>query len=274
MSDNLVIYHGHCMDGFTAAWVCWRRFGDKAEYFAADYPPGDQETELPDVRGRNVIMVDFCVSREHLLRLSGEAKSLVVLDHHKSHEEACRGLSFCTFDMDQSGAGLAWRYFRGVTNLPWLVAYVEDRDLWRFALPESKAVNAYVSTREQTFGGWDGLQRTSKKVAASRGQAILAYIDRYVAEMSEQARRITFAGHDDIPVVNAPYINTSELVGNLAKSVLFAVGWFQRGDGLYQYSLRSRDGDPPFDVSELAKQFGGGGHAQAAGFTVKELVHG
>lgn len=271
---KLVIHHGHCMDGFTAAWVCWRQLGDKAEYFAADYPPGGQETELPDVAGREVIMVDFCVGRDQLLRLEREAESLVVLDHHKSHEEACRGLSFCTFDMEQSGAGLAWRYFRGVTNPPWLVSYVEDRDLWRFALPDSKAVNAYIATHRQNFSAWDALHRGGKNAAVSRGRAILAYIDRYVAEMSEQARRITFAGHDDIPVVNAPYINTSELVGSLAQDALFAVGWFQRGDGMYQYSLRSRDGDPPFDVSELAKQFGGGGHAQAAGFAVKELVHG
>ncbi len=41
----------------------------------------------------------------------------------------------------------------------------------------------------------------------------------------------------------------SKLVGHLAESAPFAVGWFQRADGLYQYSLRSC-GD--FDVSSLA----------------------
>ena len=41
-------------------------------------------------------------------------------------------------------------------------------------------------------------------------------------------------------------------------------------DGRFQYSLRSR-GD--FDVSELAKKHGGGGHKGAAGFVVDELVH-
>jgi nanoRNase/pAp phosphatase (c-di-AMP/oligoRNAs hydrolase) len=48
------------------------------------------------------------------------------------------------------------------------------------------------------------------------------------------------------------------------------VGWFQNAEGKYVYSLRSRHG---FDVSELAKKFGGGGHAGAAGFTVSKMVH-
>jgi len=43
----------------------------------------------------------------------------------------------------------------------------------------------------------------------------------------------------------------------------FAVGWFQRCDGMFQYSLRSRG---EVDVSEVAKRFGGGGHVKAAGF--------
>jgi nanoRNase/pAp phosphatase (c-di-AMP/oligoRNAs hydrolase) len=63
----------------------------------------------------------------------------------------------------------------------------------------------------------------------------------------------------------------SELVGRLADGHPFAASWFQRTDGKFVYSLRVRDGD--FDVSEFAKQFGGGGHAKAAGFTVDRLVH-
>ena len=190
--------------------------------------------------------------------------------------------------MEQSGAGLTWRYFKGMSHAPWLVAYVEDRDLWRFDLEDSKAVNAYVSTFEHTFEKWRDMQHGGKKVATSRGRAVIAYIDQYVRAMSKEARRIRFASHpdhvarassmgaadyatyQDIPVVNAPYINTSELVGHLAQDALFAVGWFQRADGLYQYGLRSK-GD--FDVSALAKNYGGGGHAQASGFVVKKLVH-
>ncbi|HMI91728.1 MAG TPA: DHHA1 domain-containing protein [Polyangiales bacterium] len=286
----LIIYHGQCIDGFTAAWVFWCLHGDRAEYFAAQYGVAGGPVELPDVTGHDVVMVDFCTSREQLLELKAKARSLRVLDHHKTAEAACAGLDFCTFDMERSGARLAWDFCVAIADTwgwatpvpdraagipdaeapPWLVSYVEDRDLWRFKLPLSKAINAFVSAHPMTFEAWHVVADASRGQAARSGEVVLAYIDRYVDEMCKQARPLCFAGHDSIPVVNAPYINISELVGKLAESSLFAVGWFQRGDGLYQYSLRSR-GD--FDVSALAKRFGGGGHKNAAGFTSSVLVH-
>ena len=272
MSGPLVIYHGGCVDGFTAAWVFnkqLRQLGEKPEFFAAYYPPDGKPTELPDCTGRTVYMVDFCTSREQLLRIKEQAAEFMVLDHHKSARDACAGLDFCVFDMEQSGAGLAWRFFRGASDPPWLVAYVEDRDLWRFALPDSKAVNAYVATREFSFESWEDLQRGGANTALARGGAVLQYINQYVSKMAAQAIRQSFAGYDDIPVVNAPFPAISEVVGKLAEDATFAVGWSLNADGKLHYSLRSRGG---FDVSEVAKKFGGGGHAAAAGFTVSERV--
>lgn len=277
---RLIIYHGNCDDGFTAAWACWRRFGDDADYFAAQYAGYDADVVLPNVLGRDVVIVDFCPERAQLLRLKAVAKSLIVLDHHKTAKDACAGLDFCVFDMERSGAGLAWDHFvndrRNSIIYPdeWLVDYVEDRDLWRWNLPDSKEINAYISMTLKTFAAWEEIHRAGPQVALDAGRIVLAYIDHYVGEQMHQARDIAFAGVI-VPVVNTPYINTSELVGRLAERcepfpVPFAVGWFQRGDGLYQYSLRSR-GD--FDVGELAVRLGGGGHKNAAGFTSILMPH-
>jgi hypothetical protein len=270
-----VIYHGNCIDGFTAAWCCWRKFGDAAEYIPAHY--GDA---APDVTGEDVLIVDFSYPRETLIDMHAKAKSLRVLDHHKTAQADLEGLDFCLFDMSRSGAGLAWDEIC-TGERSGLVAYVEDRDLWRWALPNSKELNAFIGSFEFSFENWHALHvtfvngREQVVAAVEVGAAILRKETRYVRDMAKQARMVSLAGHV-VPVVNAPYINTSELVGHLAEHpqgathVPFAVGWFQRGDGKYQYSLRSR-GD--FDVSELAKQFGGGGHRNAAGFTVDRLVH-
>lgn len=270
----LVIYHANCMDGFGAAWVCWRQFGDHADYFAARYPSNGTDpftmTELPDVTGREVYMVDFCVSRFQLNKLKHDAKSIQVIDHHKTHREACDGLDYCLFDMDQSGAGLTWLYFRGAgPSVPWLVKYVEDRDLWRFALPDSEAVNAYIGALEKDFRIWNDVQRAGREAAVRAGQTILLYMESYKRSVGKHHRRQEFAGYPDIPVVNTPHM-ISELVGELSKTAEFAVGWFQDERGQYIYSLRSRNG---FDVSKVAATFGGGGHAAAAGFTVSKLVH-
>jgi nanoRNase/pAp phosphatase (c-di-AMP/oligoRNAs hydrolase) len=100
-----------------------------------------------------------------------------------------------------------------------------------------------------------------------RGRAVEKFINRYVREMAAQQLRARFEGYD-VPIVNAPYLNISELVGELSKGHPFAMGWFQRADGKYQYSLRSRMPEG-IDVSELAKKYGGGGHKHAAGFTLE-----
>ena len=70
-----------------------------------------------------------------------------------------------------------------------------------------------------------------------------------------------------IPCVNASE-NVSEL-GNLMceryPDAPFSMSYCDRGDGMRSYSLRSI-GD--FDVSVVAKAFGGGGHKNAAGFAL------
>jgi oligoribonuclease NrnB/cAMP/cGMP phosphodiesterase (DHH superfamily) len=268
--SDLVLYHANCLDGFTAAWCAWLSFGDSAEYVPVQYGPGQ---ELPNVTGRDVLIVDFSYPRDVLLEMHAKAKSLRVFDHHHTAQQALDGLDFCTFDMNRSGAGITYDELFEDERPP-LVDYVEDRDLWRFKLAASKEINAYIGSFDQTFRRWSDIScilRVESERAVIGGSAILRATDRYVQEMTKQSF-VGRLGDHDVPCVNAPYINTSELVGHLADRVpaLFAFGWFQRGDGLYQYSLRSRG---PFDVSAVAKQFGGGGHKQAAGFTVSERVH-
>lgn len=273
MSDKLVIYHGDCLDGFCAAWQAWRCLGDTAEYVPAHYGQ-----PLPDVDGKIVYVLDFSYPRDVMLDLLKRAVKCVVLDHHKTAEEALSGLvdenhstHLIRFDMERSGAGMARDYFAGFGHECWLVDYTQDRDLWRFALPGSKLVNAYIGTLPQTFEAYERASALTASDAERLGVGSDAYKSMYVEKLCQHARRVGFAGYVDVPVVNAPYVGISEVVGALADSSQFAIGWFLRGDGKIAVSLRSR-GD--FDVSALAKRYGGGGHKNAAGFTVQADVWG
>lgn len=283
MSDEkrpLVIYHGGCRDGFCAAWVC-SRFLEEAEFFAGYYgqPP-------PDCTGRHVYIVDFSYPLADMQAIAASAKTLKVLDHHKTAEEALRGFSgpnvTVFFDMDRSGATLAWDYFRPTEKRPMIVEYIEDRDLWRWKLPESRAVNAYLSTLPFDFAAWMAAETTAAQdcmegyeahySAARAGRHVEAKTEQYVREMAKNARRVMFEGHE-VPLVNAPQVDISELLDYLINHgecvSPIAIGWWQRADGVFQYSLRSR-GD--FDVSALAKKYGGGGHKNAAGFQSSTLL--
>jgi len=266
----LVIYHGGCRDGFCAAWAVYRHFhtvGDICGFHAGYYgqPP-------PDCTDLDVIIVDFSYSREDMERIAATARTLIVLDHHKTAREALGSLVVprgdVVFDMNRSGAGLAWDYFIPAPR-PWVVDYIEDRDLWRHALPDSKAINAYLSVLPFEFDEWTKAAESVKpEEAAALGAIVVKKTDQYVREVLKNARRVTFEGHA-VPIVNARQVDISELLDQLAQGEPFAMGWWQRADGEYQYSFRSRG---EFDVSELAKKYGGGGHKNAAGFESKELL--
>ena len=257
----LILFHGKCTDGFTAAWAAWRGFNREADIQACNY--GDP---LPEVAGRDVYILDFSFPRPVLEEMYTKSKSLLVLDHHKTAEEALRGLPYCKFDMTRSGARMAWDHFFPNQKVPPLVAYVEDRDLWRWALQGSKAVSAFTHSVKRDLVTWDGLAKLSAEEMAWRGEAILSYQEVQTEYLVKNARKIEMGGYKVLSV-NSPVLQ-SEIGDRLAQGHPFAAIWFEREDGAKVWSLRSR---PPtgVDVSEVAKKFGGGGHAQAAGFIQK-----
>lgn len=274
MTRPLVIYHGpSCMDGFTAAWVASQFLADPElrpmQY--SDEPPSDD-----DVRDRNVYVVDFSFKRDICERLFRSAKTLRILDHHKTAQAELEGLPYAWFDMERSGAGMAWDYFSsgfgsgGDAPRPWLVNYVEDRDLWRFRLPSSREVNAAVACTPMTIEDYWALQELGIQGAAGFGAGALAFETMCAKKAAETARVVRFAGHD-VPFVNVQYTLASVTAGLLAEGAPFAVAWFQRATGVFQYSLRSR-GEAGVDVSEVAKKYGGGGHRNAAGFESNILL--
>ena len=77
----LVLYHAHCADGFTAAWVFWRHFQDGAEYRAVSY---GEPAPVGDAKGRHVYVLDFCFPVEETEALAASASKFLVLDHHKT----------------------------------------------------------------------------------------------------------------------------------------------------------------------------------------------
>jgi uncharacterized protein len=258
----LVIYHENCFDGFTAAWVARRLFGDNADYLPVSY--GDA---MPDVAGRTVYIIDFSWPREVLIEAEKRSNRMVVLDHHKTAQAALEGLPFCTFDMNRSGCQLAWDHFFPNTPRDKIVDYAGDRDLWLFKLPYSREVNAYMHTCEYDFEVWSDAAAVINhdfECVVDAGCTLLRYQKRLVNQMCAQAKMLDIAGRR-VPAVNASVLfsEIGEQLCLLYPDAPFAAYWFHRGDGMTQWGLRSKGG---FDVSEVAKLYGGGGHAAAAGW--------
>lgn len=263
----LCIYHGNCADGFGAAWV-FHRHGDR-EF---DFHPGVYQDAPPEVEGRDVYLVDFSYKRPVVEAIIEKASRVVLIDHHKTALDDLDVLiqtgrieSLCS--LEHSGAMLAWRWFNGNvdTHLPQLIRHIEDRDLWRFALPHTREIQANVFSYPYDFKVWDELMERPIMELIEEGKAIerkhFKDIDELVGVVT---RRMTIGGHS-VPVANLPYTLTSDAGHKLAKGEPFAGCYWDTPTGRV-FSLRSTD--EGLDVSEIAKQYGGGGHRNASGFRV------
>ncbi len=251
---NIVLYHADCTDGFGAAWALWKRFPK------ADYIPVKHGQNPPSgLGGQHVVMADFSYGREVIEQIYREAASFQILDHHVTAQAALAGLSYAYFDMKKSGAVLAWEWAHQ-EPVPWLLQYVQDKDLWEWRLPKSREISAALSSYPFDFSVWDGL---SQEVLEIEGRAILRLEGNLIDKIVEEAVLVSFEG-ETVPAVYGT-IMTSQIGERLCQGFPFCIIWHQQ-DGRRYFSLRSRVGTA--DVSTIASKFGGGGHINAAGFSL------
>lgn len=283
--NTTVLYHADCVDGFTAAWLLWKHFYQEgARYVPVKYgedPPWD------DVTGKRVMIVDFSYKRPVMEKIKELAETLTVLDHHKTAEEELKGLYYCTFDMNKSGAMLVWDLLFPGREAPPFVKYVQDHDLRRFELYESKKVRLFIQAQMHTFRSWDALSRTidmDVQVAVDGGSLLSDHQEKLVQATVAGAWETEFAGCKVLCANVSSQELVSEVGHRLAEGRAFGMTFAKIGPDRVQYSLRSReqrsvDGASPTgraecgaDVSEIARRYGGGGHRHAAGFVLNTQV--
>ena len=265
----LIIYHGRkCPDGFAAALAAWLYYAGRAEFLPLDHGDIKSIDELPALAGRAVYILDFSFAPELMRGIEERAAKLVMLDHHKSAAEKLTGFAcrcgVVHFDMQKSGARLAWEFFQPATPVPGLVRFVEDRDIWTWQYPESAGFLSALDMEPLDFARWAEIAAFSPAQLLdfmARGQAMDEKFKKLANDIAEGALPVTFNGHQGL-MVNVPGVFHS-LIGHLLaqKSGTFALMWSAGKSGI-KIGLRS---EPGFDCIPLAESMGGGGHAQACG---------
>lgn len=200
---------------------------------------------------------------------------------------------------NKSGAMLAWEYLHPGTEVPMLIQHIDDRDRWQFKLEGSRELHAALNSyKPWSFEQWHKYMLEPYEVDfdIKEGAAILRAHNQNVQATLKQARlcqivkpgkqrgcrveppwshRVSGPNHlgyfDEAYVsglaANAPAFLASDLGHELAnKSGTFGLVWSMAADGQVHCSLRSNG---EYDVSAIAKAFGGGGHRNAAGFSVE-----
>ena len=283
----LVVVHAAGPDGWACEFLFRRHFGANADYMQARY--GDP---VPDVTPRPwVYIADFSWPADEMESMAAACGGrLTLIDHHKTAASAVARLAVSAnigvykttpkvvFDLEHSGAVLTWQYLKdaGATDPvfathepPLIVQYVQDRDLWKWELPESKEINAALASYPKTVEDWTALHGLVTSVAGGgywrlvrEGEAILRRQDQEVQAAVARAVEMDIAGHR-VLVVNTTCYH-SEIGERLSAGRPFAATYFDDlKRNLRIWSFRSREGG--IDVSEIARRFGGGGHRQAAG---------
>jgi oligoribonuclease NrnB/cAMP/cGMP phosphodiesterase (DHH superfamily) len=253
-APDVVLYHAECSDGFGAAWALWKKFP------SARFMPVKHGQPPPDgLAGRHIVMVDFSYPRPVLETLAEQAGGLLVLDHHITAQQALDGLPFAYFDQKKSGAVLAWEWAHP-EPVPWLLQYIQDKDLWEWALPASREINAALASYPYDFHVWDNLRQETLQ---AEGKAILRYENELVGKIAAEAVLTTFE-RETVPIVYSAVL-TSQVGERLSGGHPFCVIWHDR-EGRRYFSLRSREQGA--DVAAIAAKYGGGGHTHAAGFSV------
>ena len=272
-SKKLCIYHGNCLDGFAAAWAVRHSLADSVEFYK-----GIHQQPPPVVDGRDVVLVDFSYKRSVLEKMLETASSIIILDHHVSAEQELSDLLNSgqidgLFDMNKSGAMLAWEWFNPDQKAPVLIRHIQDRDLWSFKLDGTREICSALSSYPSDFQVWDKLMtRNEQQLTDLRreGEAIERKLQKDIEQLiTSGVRRMTIAGYD-VPVLNAPAAYVSDAGHIMSVGEPFAACYWDHANGR-SFSLRSNgQGDAnSIDVAEVAKIYGGGGHKNAAGFTVE-----
>jgi len=273
MNRNLIFPAG-CPDGFGAAWAARRAWGDDARYIPRshddDFDPETFEDEL-------VVFADISLANPLLRRLGEVAGELLILDHHltaRDHFAADPSIENALtakghrvhFDLEQSGAMLAWNHFHPGEPAPDLLRYVQDQDLWTWELPGSEEINAAIGSYPRRFVDWDELAARPIESLAEEGRPIVRANRIEVARAMAHAHPVAI-GNLRIEAVNARHPR-AEIGHELATRAKYGQPWgivYRLVGNRVDCSIYSLG---ECDASALATQFGGGGHRNASGFSV------
>ncbi len=293
---DIVIFHGpSCPDGICS-YYCAKKY--LVEKFQGICCKAGEEPE-GKFKGKRILFVDLCPSLKFIQTTSKIAKKITILDHHKTaydlYQENSDILNSIDnleleIDMERAGCQITWDYFFPGRPRPWFIDYVADRDLWAWKLPNSREINTALYENEyfniKHFTKLDELldeseivMENKKKELVTEGKLILKIQKRdldagisnaYEAVFKVDSRlfNVWLSGNIN-PMLRSELGNilVSKTFKNGSKADFAAIWMYEPKLNEWWISLRGNDESP--DLSVICKKLGGGGHRNAAGFSIK-----
>jgi len=279
-SKNIIYFHYPCNDGLAAAWIAkLKLLKEDPDLDLRPYSHGDKlDLTLED---KTIYFLDMAPAIENY-KILNEKNSVIVLDHHKSNQRDYESLDDknVSFDMNLSGAGLAWQWFFPNEAIPLFLQMIQGRDLFKFDIEHinefCEALNLEMLSNkniEKQFKIFDDLYYNKNKLNE--------YIDLGKPLLKQKQLKVQMLGNINIKniyiyeghklcMVNVDSDYASDLGSNLSSrpECDFAILWnYDHINEKYNVSMRSSN---KVDVSVICKKFGGGGHPNASGCKLEE----
>lgn len=280
-----VISHGYCRDGFSASTVAYKHFKQKygkSLESTVKFIPAAFNRSPPDCTDKIVYILDFSYSYETICDIIKVSKSCLIIDHHKTSQEALKDIPDTNkiFDMGHSGATLAHMYFYPYEPMPLFLQYIEDHDIWLHKLPDYKAFNAFMDTLDfehETYLKYMS-DDAATKAAIERFKTVSdandALVDKIASGASCKFVKLFSRAINQTVYANVAMVNTNVFKSEVGNRIMtkkpfcdFAAPYSIKSDGTTLFSLRSTDYHG--SVAHIAKHFmHGGGHRNASGCAI------
>jgi oligoribonuclease NrnB/cAMP/cGMP phosphodiesterase (DHH superfamily) len=276
MTRMICFYHSADLDGHCSGAIVKHRYPD-CEMIGYNY--GD-EFPWDKVEGQEVWLVDISLQPfNDMFRLKDLAKKLVLIDHHDSLINNIKesGRTFDGLQLNgQAGCELTWEVCYPNDAVPLIVTLLGRYDVWDHknfpdALPIQYGAKQYDThpTTTRAMSIWNGWFCDYPTQVFAEGLAIQGYV---VAQNKDLMVRLSF--DTELDGLKCLALNKQP-----ASSTIFESQWDpEKYDAMLAFgflkdkwtvSLYTDSKD--INVSIVAKDRGGGGHKQAAGFQCLEL---
>ncbi|KAK7270690.1 hypothetical protein RJT34_26024 [Clitoria ternatea] len=306
-----ILYHYPCPDGAFAALAAHLYFKATSLLSPLFFPntvynPLRAE-DLPLNEISDIYLLDFVGPTGFVQEISTKVPRVIVLDHHKTAFEKLGNETLLgenvvkVIDMERSGATVAFDYFKeklvsacAVVKNPLVVdefervkklfQYIEDGDLWRWRLHNSKAFSSGLKDLNIEFDArknpslFDQLLALDLDTVISKGMLSLSHKQNLIDDSLSKSYEISLgngaSGHCLAVDADAALSELrSELGHQLATksqklklrgigAVVYKVQELENDQRL-KISLRSVDNE---DTTVISQEFGGGGHKNASSF--------
>ncbi len=272
---NYCLFHANCYDGLMAAYSVWKKYRVKDwTYIPVQY--GEEPPDMPNAD--NIVITDFSYKKEILNKLIEKCNFLTILDHHKTAQQDLQDFIndkvLIIFDMTRSGCVITWNEMFYETEIPELLLYAQDRDLWTWKLEDSKEINEALrmdiklhEDNIRNFQKIDYIIQTwniQKPHYMVMGATILEYKNELVESIASKAVSGMIPGYDkEVMIVNSCIFQSE--IGNYLNNQgheIACIYFDQLEIKKRIFSLRGKGSDV------IAKTNGGGGHFMAAGFSI------